>query len=199
MARKEMTTQQQTTTHECSVCNCNYTDDEGGIQGNFGMLPVSFCPTCFSCMCNMAEQYLDIRYTKPEDTIDPDHARLIEQLRGVRHIVINQAYGGFGLSHDARLSYLKKSGITYSLEDREDRDSTQRYGPRIMINGVAWHDNDIDRDDPNLVAVVRELGEKASGGYADLVVITIPADVKWEIDEYDGREWVSEKHRVWGR
>lgn len=46
------------TDHRCNVCECNYTDDEGGIQGYFGMLPVAFCPTCYSCMTDMVSQDL---------------------------------------------------------------------------------------------------------------------------------------------
>ena len=30
-----------------------------------------------------------------------------------------------------------------------------------------------------------------------LKVVEIPDGVDWEIEEYDGEEWVSEKHRVW--
>jgi hypothetical protein len=48
--------------HKCNVCSCDYTNDEGGMEGHFGMLPVAFCPTCFSCMCDMAAQFLT-----PED------------------------------------------------------------------------------------------------------------------------------------
>ena len=29
------------TDHKCTVCSCDFTDDEGGIQGHFGMLPVA--------------------------------------------------------------------------------------------------------------------------------------------------------------
>ena len=47
-----------TDTHKCNVCSCDYTDDEGGVEGHFGILPVSFCPTCFSCMCDMASQFI---------------------------------------------------------------------------------------------------------------------------------------------
>ena len=42
--------------NKCSVCSCEFTDDEGGILGYFGMIPVSFCPTCYSCMCDMVHQ-----------------------------------------------------------------------------------------------------------------------------------------------
>ena len=48
-----------TTEHKCSVCQCDFTDDEGGVHGEFGIIPVSFCPTCFSCMCDMVQQLDD--------------------------------------------------------------------------------------------------------------------------------------------
>ena len=42
--------------HKCTACQCEYTDDEGGIQGYFGILYMSFCPTCFASIMDMAEQ-----------------------------------------------------------------------------------------------------------------------------------------------
>ena len=42
--------------HRCSVCSCDYTDDEGGITGYIGILPASFCPTCLSGVIDMVEQ-----------------------------------------------------------------------------------------------------------------------------------------------
>ena len=44
------------TDHVCNVCSCDYTDDEGGIQGYLGILPVSFCPTCYAGIVDMVEQ-----------------------------------------------------------------------------------------------------------------------------------------------
>ncbi len=44
------------TDHVCSVCQCDFTDDEGGIQGYIGIIPVAFCPTCFAGICDMVEQ-----------------------------------------------------------------------------------------------------------------------------------------------
>ena len=42
--------------HKCTACSCEYTDDEGGVQGDFGIMYMSFCPTCFASMCDMVEQ-----------------------------------------------------------------------------------------------------------------------------------------------
>ena len=54
------------TDHKCTVCSCDFTDDEGGIQGHFGMLPVAFCPTCYSCMLDMAGQALELNGEEDE-------------------------------------------------------------------------------------------------------------------------------------
>lgn len=42
--------------HECSICSCDFTEDEGGILGYFGILPVAFCPTCLASMEDMCDQ-----------------------------------------------------------------------------------------------------------------------------------------------
>ena len=42
--------------HVCSICQCDYTSDEGGIEGDIGILPASFCPTCLSGVIDMVEQ-----------------------------------------------------------------------------------------------------------------------------------------------
>ena len=47
------------TDHKCNVCQCDFTNDEGGIQGYFGILPVAFCPTCYASMCDMVGQLDD--------------------------------------------------------------------------------------------------------------------------------------------
>ena len=45
--------------HKCSVCQCDFTDDEGGIQGYLGIIPVAFCPTCYAGIFDMVEQLGD--------------------------------------------------------------------------------------------------------------------------------------------
>lgn len=94
---------------------------------------------------------------------------------GVRHVVINSDYGGFSLSEEAE----------------------ERYKSLVGITAENWWYADIERDDPYLVQVVREMGSSANGKYAKLKIVEIPGDIEWEIAEYDGNEWVAEKHRTW--
>ena len=56
---------------------------------------------------------------------------------------------------------------------------------------------DLERNDPLLIQVVEELRKGADGDHAELKIVEIPDDVEWQIDEYDGVEWVAEKHRTW--
>ena len=122
---------------------------------------------------------------------------LIQHLKGVREIVINKCYGGFSLSHKAELLYLKLAMIDYTTTDRISRDETERFGSLILIDDVEWSGKEISRDDPVLVAVVKRLGNSSWGKYSELKIVKIPADVQWQVDSYDGREWVAEAHRRW--
>jgi hypothetical protein len=45
--------------HKCNVCSCEFTEDEGGVLGYFGILPVAFCPTCYSSMYDMVQQDME--------------------------------------------------------------------------------------------------------------------------------------------
>ena len=92
-----------------------------------------------------------------------------------RKVVINRRYGGFSLSNQAVNMYAAARGIDVSEVDKYD----------------------IARDDADLVYVVETLGEGAAGRYSQLKIVEIPADVEWEIAEYDGNEWVAEVHRTW--
>jgi hypothetical protein len=100
---------------------------------------------------------------------------LIKALRGVQHVVINTCYGGFGLSERAIREYKQMAGIT------DDK----------------WYDRLAPRDDPYLIKIVRDLGMAANGDHANLKIVEVPPDVEWEVEEYDGNEWVAEKHRTW--
>jgi hypothetical protein len=112
-------------------------------------------------------------------------------------IVINTDYGGFGLSAQAihRLFDLKRWKLVESVQG-VDGNWTIYYKSSVHEDNVFW-ENDLERDDPDLVKVVRELGKQANGHFASLKIVTIPKEVEWEIVEYDGMEHVAEKHRVW--
>lgn len=80
-------------------------------------------------------------------------------------IVINACYGGFGLSDIAKQMLAQRKGE----------------------EGVEWF---IPRHDPDLIAVVEELGvADASGKHAQLEIVEIVGN-KYIIEEYDGSEFV---------
>ena len=43
---------------ECTICNCKFSEHECGLQqGVIRMIPISFCPTCFSGIMEMADYF----------------------------------------------------------------------------------------------------------------------------------------------
>ena len=117
-------------------------------------------------------------------------------------IVINTCFGGFGLSDAAMHAYAARKGKTVYPEKNGFLATTYWAAPPEKRNDghdeLRICDFDIPRDDPDLVAVVEELGKKAAGDYAALKVVEIPDGAAWEIAEYDGLEHVAESHRTWG-
>lgn len=139
-------------------------------------------------------------------------------------IVINVQYGGFNLSILAIKEYLKLKGkeayfydtefknneIYYrKLDDYKDRILTYCFlkdlGEEInsrslneeIWDNYAFNEKDINRTDKDLIKVIEKLGEKANTMCSTLKIIEVPDNVDWIIEEYDGNEWVAEKHRVW--
>jgi hypothetical protein len=54
-----------------------------------------------------------------------------------------------------------------------------------------------NRTHPLVVRLVEELGDAASGDFAELSIVEIPDGVEYEIGEYDGIEHIAECHRTW--
>ena len=132
-------------------------------------------------------------------------------------LVINKCYGGFGLSNEAMRMLLKRKGIEFferessfasndffrvlpeeydkleerAIADRSDKEAVEA-ARTAFISQYDWK-----REDPDLVAVVEKLGEKANDRYAKLAIIEIPDDIDYYIDDYDGIETVHERHRSW--
>jgi hypothetical protein len=134
-------------------------------------------------------------------------------------IVINKCFGGFGLSYKAVMRYAEIKGIRlYAFVEKYDKNyNSLGYKPYIpeedekesllihyttdkdgkMDNKACFYDGNLERTDPILVEVVKELKKEANGRCAELKIVEVPDDVNWEIEEYDGAESIHEKHRSW--
>ena len=111
-------------------------------------------------------------------------------------VVINADYGGFGLSDDAIREYAKRKGITL-VEEKNERWGDITFYKDSVSEDNYFNERELERNDSVFVEVVELLKDKANGRFACLKVIEIPEDVDWYIEEYDGNEWVAEKHRTW--
>jgi len=87
----------------------------------------------------------------------------------VKRVVINTCYGEFGLSKQAE----------------------------VMYRGLTGHITPRTRDCEHLIEVVQSLGHKANGPYADLKIVKIPAHIRWEIINKEGREEIQELPKRW--
>ncbi len=81
--------------------------------------------------------------------------------------VVNNCFGGFGLSDIAIQRYKELKNIN----------------PAIKI-----YEHNIERDDPALVQVIEEMGEKANGRLAELKIVELNID--YTINDYDGVEQI---------
>ena len=111
-------------------------------------------------------------------------------------IVINSDYGGFSLSDEAILEYGKRKGLNL-VKDENTNWSISIFYKDSVAKENYFDDREIPRNDPILVEVVEKLGDAAYGFAANLKTVEIPEDVDWYVEENDGLEWVSEKHRTW--
>jgi len=135
-------------------------------------------------------------------------------------IVINKCYGGFGVSPKALIQLIEKgsegvekytekeyfgedeSKIKEELKDYSKDYGSGYFGEKTLFVGTLYKDGFLysfhgDRTDPVLIEVVENLKEGANNRFSELKIVEIPDDVEWQIDEYDGIEWIAEKHRTW--
>ena len=137
------------------------------------------------------------------------------------NVVINKCFGGFGLSHEATMRYAELKGFSlYSSVDKRDASGRLDFDTKVpyedgmdafLIHYAKeplnedgtyeedsyFYDRDIERDDPALVQVVKELGEKANDTFAKLEIVEIPDGISYSVEEYDGLEHIAETHRTW--
>jgi len=129
-----------------------------------------------------------------------------------RKVVYNACYGGFSLSVKAikrlyelkwpnqTLHFYKRDGYTYTKTDNPEnvresdlmilnKDFGESLKDNKQINDYSILDSvySLPRHDPDLVRVVEELKEEASGYCSNLEVADI-GESKYHIEEYDGYE-----------
>jgi len=129
-------------------------------------------------------------------------ASLLQQHHAIK-VAINTLYGGFDLSNLAFEKLLKRKSIAFEKTLAAGADCWQTHYFNAGHLGDENHylapwEFFSNRADADLIAVIEELGsEQASGELASLKIVQIPNNVEWEIHDYDGREWIAEKHRKW--
>ena len=117
----------------------------------------------------------------------------------MQKVVINKCFGGFGLSTKA-VEWMRENDYPAGDECKlggeyyDDGSGPVRefVAPTVPSRSKSF------RTAEGVIDAVETLGEAANGEHAMLKVVEIPEDIEWEIDEYDGRESIAEKHRVWG-
>lgn len=142
----------------------------------------------------------------------------------MKEIVINACYGGFSLSPKAEMLLANLQGKEiyfyeqtkhefnggvdeYIRVDNPDSSHTLYFTLTKNLGNIVqklpeghdvWFDStNVPRDDKNLLKIVKKLGKEANGYCASLKIVKIPDSTKWVIEEYDGNEWIAEKHNTW--
>ena len=137
-------------------------------------------------------------------------------------VAYNACFGGFSLSAKATHEYAKRKGITLTWYEGSGSFGERTYTKTEDLSGNAWElspltqdlgdeitgdypegtyyyksHGDAFRSDPDLIAVIEELGEEANGSCAELAITEIPDGAPYEIDEYDGSESVVPPRYSW--
>lgn len=131
-------------------------------------------------------------------------------------VAYNTCFGGFGLSHAATMRYAELKGVKIypfvdvRMADNKPMDTKEKYrlatakeaDTQLCVhycttpefsNDTYYSTWDMyqDRNDPILIQVIEELGEKANGQCAKIKLEELEAGTLYRIDEYNGRESVA--------
>lgn len=147
-----------------------------------------------------------------------------KQSKKFKEVVINRCFGGFGLSDLAYEELIKlgipavkhikekrnpKTGL-YDMKEKKNEGKVI-FDRRLSIGEGFGNDEahiksfgrywecfiNKERENPLLIKVVKKLGIKANGNFAELTIIKIPFNVKYIISDYDGMESIEEEHKSW--
>jgi len=117
---------------------------------------------------------------------------------------IKKYYGIYNKSTrdiNIKYKYCDKNGKLDMKKVNEDAKWMGRLiiGDNYIFDEHHWGHKSEIRACPLLIKVIEELGDKANhSSVSNLKIVTIPDAIEWEIGEYDGIEWIDEKHRSWG-
>ena len=76
---------------ECSICGNEYDEECGGVQGHFGITPVTFCEWCYSSIHDMVEQDIRDNVREQMNQEDKDDMKTILATVGIDyHQVMSQ-------------------------------------------------------------------------------------------------------------
>jgi hypothetical protein len=140
----------------------------------------------------------------------------------MKKIVINNDYGGFGISPlgIAKLAERKNLNVSFYKDIKDYSKDISKYNKdeyqkitdlsnadACTVHSINLHKdivheypmselNNVKRHDPDLVALVEEYGKLMNGFHASLDVVSIPEWFDYEIDEYDGAESVITVYNV---
>lgn len=139
----------------------------------------------------------------------------------MRKVILNKCHGGFEVSEEGYKLYAKKIGkklFMYKPDWKNSKTSYKKieknygcltyYFTRDLGDYVSkidkkdWDENYLylnkdHREDPILIEVVEELGDKANSGHSNLKIVEIPDDLEYVIDDYDGIEKLHERVQEW--
>lgn len=139
----------------------------------------------------------------------------------MKKVILNKCFGGFDVSKEAYELYAKKKGLElfcYEMDIKDIKKPIYRYATKKISlfnnyfikdfgNNVRITNEDYEkynlyldtshREDPILIEVIEELGEKANGRFGELKIVEIPDELDYVIDEYDGIETLHQKVQEW--
>lgn len=132
----------------------------------------------------------------------------------MKKVILNKCYGEFGVSDKVYEEYAKAKGFNLFRYEKKDIDKFVITDNKNLFlvhyskiylgkqcknipNEAFLYLDDRYREDKTLIDIVEKLGEEANGIWSKLVVVEIPDDLDYVIDNYDGIETLHQKVQEW--
>ena len=106
----------------------------------------------------------------------------------MKRILISVSHGGFGLGDQAFEWLIKNRGWTLGVHYEKN---DYLYDESLYSSLISIRENE------DVFDCFDAIGDKINKKWSKLQVVEIPEDVDYTIEDYDGSEWIAEKHRTW--